>query len=73
MGSLSCLGWMKIKLQLNVIHERFKTQGHEDTHTHSLTCTPNFLCLVSEKMFNPVTVFCQQVSEKLFNAPQRRF
>lgn len=36
-GITLCLGWMKIKLQLNVIHERFKTQGREDTHTNTLS------------------------------------
>lgn len=70
-GSALCFCWIEIKLLLNVICERFKNTDAHDTFFH--TCMHNFLCLKSEKMFNPVAMSCQQVSGKLFNAPQRWF
>lgn len=50
-------------------HRRART--HTRTHAHTRACRHNFLYLRSEKPFNPLAVLCQQVSEKLFNAPQR--
>lgn len=54
-------------------HRQARKRARAHTHADACTCTHNFLCLKSEKMFHPDTVFCQQVSGKLRNAPQRWF